>query len=509
MLGANGRKWWSARPLSYFSTARVRKAVSEDESYDPRSSLANHATSRMKRMARGMSIRAAIAPNISFFCRSTFHKMASVRNVKAMLSTPRAVSRNFNPSLESFLASHGSETLLRNGVAAEDFVCTHTAFNGRPAGGNFQILHEDRDLFLRLYLQRLSVKDSGPFASTPLYLNERVIKGRPFRYYVDVDMSDATADVLFAAVADGHPLKLYRMLSDTFRRVIGDVTGEEVQECHFSRRRRGKLHFQFPTVIVDGPTAASFVAIARDSLKQLHPEFLPTQWDSIFDVGVYKSGLRMIGSRKFGHHADEDEPVYRLYDLSSGEEVPLTLEILERCMIQPHPDKDFEAVERMMESMTLEGYSSGVTLTRSVASGVRATAGIADETLERLFSYLSELRNDPKFSGRPLAAQKITRMSETIAGDGSARKRMKTSASTSSEQHAEHGFFVLLADRICPNAKREHRRKSAYLYLTVARTGTQMVSVRWTNINRPSDSFRRDATMKSAAGTLFPTLPFR
>ena len=225
--------------------------------------------------------------------------------------------RAFNPSLEDFLTAHGTDTLLRQGVPPESIVVTLTAFNGRPAGGCFAIRDEDRDLFLRLYFQRL--KRSGPFSSvgTALFLNEKTAPTRPFRYYVDIDMDDDAFEQLNSVVGDGQPLKVYRVIADVLARIVSNVTGDTVYPI-FSRRKSGKLHYQFPTAICDHHMAKSFTEMAREQLKQMYPDF--STWDRIFDLGVYSSGLRMIGSRKFtpaGGPQDEEERVYKPFDLST------------------------------------------------------------------------------------------------------------------------------------------------------------------------------------------------
>ena len=117
-------------------------------------------------------------------------------------------------------------------------------------------------------------------------------------------------------------------------------------------------------------------------------------------------------------------------------------------MIHPHPERDREAVELMLEIMSTSSYSGGggVTLTRNVAAGVRATAGIADE------------------------AQKISRMTEPPAEPSRKRQRIGVVPTAT----AEPGFFVLLSDRFCFHVQREHKRRTAYMYLQITRYGTQM-----------------------------------
>ena len=149
-------------------------------------------------------------------------------------------------------------------------------------------------------------------------------------------------------------------------------------------------------------------------------------------------------------------------------------------MIHPHPERDREAVELMLEIMSTSSYSGGggVTLTRNVAAGVRATAGIADEAIDLIFAYLNELRNGAggldglagPFAGRPLAAQKISRMTEPPAEPSRKRQRIGVVPTAT----AEPGFFVLLSDRFCFHVQREHKRRTAYMYLQITRYGTQM-----------------------------------
>lgn len=274
-------------------------------------------------------------------------------------------------------------------------------------------------MFIKRYFESL-------YSGAP-HMNEKIPHG-PFRYYLDIDMTDETFDQLCDIAEDGHPLKLYRTLAEVMSKIVANLV-RGIPVLVFSRRKPGKLHFQFPNVIVDKVTARSFAEMSRDVLRQMYPEF--PLWETVFDPGVYNSILRVLGSRKAGSD-DLQESVYKPVDLSTGDEIQINPELLELYLSSPHPERDRKAVEEMLESMSSDLRSgSCVKLTRTVAAGIRA--------IEALYSHLDQLRNQGTFLGYKLAVSKITPMDQA------------------------DGFFMQINDRHCPFVNRQHRRKSSYL----------------------------------------------
>ncbi len=130
--------------------------------------------------------------------------------------------------------------------------------------------------------------------------NERLVRGEPFRFFVDLDFS-------MECFSDGSlPTNERDMIefTDAILGVLNDAVKEvyQLDEVEVMRAVRiwGKFHFIYPSIITRIPKArlarASFLR-ATESHPILNRLSLET-WYKAFDPSPYSSGLRMLWSHK-------------------------------------------------------------------------------------------------------------------------------------------------------------------------------------------------------------------
>lgn len=157
-------------------------------------------------------------------------------------------------------------------------------------GGSFHVPNEKYPEFVKVFCECLVKND-------PVFVCENIAPTDVIRMYCDFDHFGPDP-------IDVETIEQWtRTTSEVIARIFGApedvrvawVPSTEIVDASPEKRFKTGVHFVWTNVFVTPPEAASVASLIRD---QFTAKFPGTDWSEVVDIGVYNSGLRMIGSRK-------------------------------------------------------------------------------------------------------------------------------------------------------------------------------------------------------------------
>lgn len=190
---------------------------------------------------------------------------------------------------------------------------THLSFNK----GKYNVPDANFDEFYMKYYEALEKKEE-------LYIIEKIYKAN-FQFFLDIDVPKKSSMRLY----DKDVCEIVIMTQN----VIADMYQvERVGEYVVSKRRVSenvsKYHVNFPNLVVDATIARKICEIVNERLDNIN-------YKQFIDTSVYKTGLRMLGSKKNEKKKAGEIEVYTLYDLEKEKEIDgITFSDFKRTIIR-------------------------------------------------------------------------------------------------------------------------------------------------------------------------------
>ncbi|KAJ3348379.1 hypothetical protein GGF32_006243 [Allomyces javanicus] len=210
---------------------------------------------------------------------------------------------------------------------------------------------QDRDQFYQLYVDNiLAMGHDDPLNAVV----EKLYYPSAFRYFLDIDF-DLTHFTSTLLKADELEATL-KAIHDYARKVLATTFSIPEPDVVVSRRLPYKVHFNFPTVVVNKDTAVRLTTAIRASMAVTHPATLPdgtSLWEKAIDTSVYNTtGLRMIWSNKGKAGVLEASEAfqrlfpdahksghYNVFD-EHGEPIPPNVDIVKRLSLHHQDGED-------------------------------------------------------------------------------------------------------------------------------------------------------------------------
>lgn len=307
------------------------------------------------------------------------------------------------PNLHSLLQIFSKDT---------ESIQSHLNFNG----GKYSVPWEKEEEFLTSYYQELVKQNNN------LFLIEKV--SSKFAYFQDIDSKDNITDEEIVA-----------LIKDTIDHahvffVLNSSDGKDLE--YAVSKRMNKFHINYPNLIVDTNTAITFTQAIIEKTKNIG-----------IDKSVYKTGLRMLGSRKNPRMpADKDEQsVYRLYDIELHE-------FKEDIMFS-----DFQkTLIRRNDATPLAPLSEiGNTLVSKQTPSTKVKGQVSGIVLEEIKELIKVMRDEH---------ESIQHFDLTIVKALHVVNRIGLGC-----------FYLSISDRFCPFMQREHSRTSNPMYIELSKKG--------------------------------------
>jgi P4 family phage/plasmid primase-like protien len=293
---------------------------------------------------------------------------------------------------------------------------THLSFNK----GKYNVPNEKYDEFYHKYFEAMQKHEE-------LYLIEKVYNS-DFAFFLDLDAPKNNDVELTDA-------KVKSIVETTSKIICEMFNGENLVE-HVVSKRTNKYHVNFCNLIVES-------SVAKKICAELVSKLTTKDLVDCIDTSVYRTGLRLLGSRKIEtKKADKGAHCYLIYNLEDGSHTEL----------EDVPYKTFEkTIVRRKEDVSVtqlkDKYKGTVEVKR--ASPVK---GIENAIVgEEISKFLEELKST----------------NECLMNFDMTTERVYAKQN----KMGMFCYFVSINEKRCPFKQREHQRTGSPLYIEIGMNG--------------------------------------
>ncbi len=188
-------------------------------------------------------------------------------------------------------------TFLTQHRRSKSSVHTHTWFGGGASPQTLTILTKDVTKLLELLIQDAQATPV-PVSDSPRCVTEKVTRGKPFRFFADLDFQASSLANWPHASDETFLLEVQQKLRDLvqlYHQTVCEATKSPDVEMIMTTRLPYKIHMHFPSVIVDTDGAKALAAMFD---RRFQDEFADIYGETVSDVSVYTTGLRMLYCHK-------------------------------------------------------------------------------------------------------------------------------------------------------------------------------------------------------------------
>jgi P4 family phage/plasmid primase-like protien len=300
---------------------------------------------------------------------------------------------------------------------------THTAFNN----GRFLVTDEVYPEFYKAYFEAMQ-------SGEDLYIIEKVSNSK-FAFFMDIDAPQGNA--VSASDVGCIIQKAFEVAKDMFK----DVD----QDAYIVSKRRSveKYHINFHKLIVDNIVAKRFASLIVEQL--------PEAIGKCIDMSVYRTGLRMLGSKKTDRLVKEGESntCYEVYDLQTGKALPndkITFDRFMKTVVRRTSDVALTSLTEKFEKLGTEN---------SVESRVHVKGVENAKVVDEIASLLNNIKD--------------------VEHDGvQVLKEFDMSIQRIYAKQNKAGFFcyyVSINEKLCPFKHRHHQRANSPIYIEISVNG--------------------------------------
>lgn len=304
---------------------------------------------------------------------------------------------------------------------------THLAFRGK---GKYNVPDETYNEFYKKYYSALMKSES-------LYLIEKINETTKFAFFLDIETPKKN---------------IYKIKTSDIKIIIGqslENIAEMFEEGTYTEnyivsRRNDNYHVNFPTLIVN--------TIAAQKLTKDIIGNLPIELRKLIDTSVYRTGLRIFGSKKSEVEINKEKELfdgenyssyYEIYDIDNNELSNIedtTFSEFMQLVIRRKNDTQFSNIKEDFKK-------SLVTTTNTVIKGLESKD--INFEIMRLFSYLKNAYDEF------LQAYSFN-ISRVV---------------TTQNKQGIFCYYISLNDKTCPFVGREHKRTQSPIYVELNMNG--------------------------------------
>ena len=296
-------------------------------------------------------------------------------------------------------------------------VQTHLSFNK----GKYNVPDECFEEFYKRYYEAMQKEED-------LYMIEKIHKTN-FAFFLDIDVPKKSKIVL----NDKDVLDIVEMGKEVMMEMYDD---QNVTDVMVSKRKISetvsKYHVNFYNIVVNANIAKT---ICEKMVEKLQDE----KYKQVIDTSVYRTGLRMIGSKKNEKKKNGETEVYTLYDLEREEEEEMSFEKFKRTIIRVRSGTELSKLKEDYKQLMKEETKS---------ANLKA---IEDKDIhEDISNLLQEVK---------MTNQELSDYDMTVEKFFKKANRMGLFC-----------YYVTVQARKCPFKQREHARSSNPLYVEISQS---------------------------------------
>jgi P4 family phage/plasmid primase-like protien len=287
---------------------------------------------------------------------------------------------------------------------------THLSFNR----GKYNVPNEEYDIFYKKYYEALINGEED------LFLIEKVHNSK-FRFFMDLELKQqALSDEDVEYILEG----IKQAIKDIFKQ------GVELDKYIISKRE-ARYHVNFYDLVVDSGTAKEVVNVAKTKI--------PGRLQDAIDVSVYRTGLRLLGSKKGKKNSDS---VYKLYDIDGEKYMEMSYENFKKTIVRVKDEVEKSEVKENFKEKCREVKQQMQVPVRGIEN---------NEIVEEISKFIEAMKSmNPVLGDFNMGIERIYATQNKM------------------------GFFcyyVSIKNKKCPFKEREHKRDSYPIYIEINMTG--------------------------------------
>lgn len=337
---------------------------------------------------------------------------------------------SFNKYLQTFSKNIDEPKLL-----------THLAFKGK--GGKYNVPNEKHNEFYKMYYKALMNDED-------MYIIEKINDTTKFAFFLDIEVPKKVD----YNIKINDIKRIIEQVKECINKMFENNNNEDEEDNELSNfiitRRNNNYHINYYNLIVNSLNA--------QRLSKYIIECLPSELKKLIDTSVYRTGLRLFGSKKneqeiikeksnFKGDINNYSSIYEIYNIESNELDDIhdtEFSDFMKLVIRRENSVDLSVVKNSFK----ESYQTKT----NVPTITTITNTSINNEIVRLLDYIkvtnNEYLNDYNFS--------INRIVST----------------QNSQNNLCH--YVNLNDSLCPFVGREHRRAKSPLYVEISLNGVSI-----------------------------------
>lgn len=338
------------------------------------------------------------------------------------------MSSMFNKYLEQFTKGCEDVKLL-----------THLAFRGK---GKYRVPDEKYEEFYKNYFYHVKKNES-------MYLIEKINENCKFAFFLDIETPKKST---YKIRCDDIKFIITKTIEN-----IGKMFVKENDECNYIiTKRNDKYHVNFPNLIVN-----TFIA---QRLCKMIIENLEGDIKKLIDTSVYRTGLRLFGSKKNETEIQKEKAtlnenelenyssIYEIYDIDN--DILISLEDTKwsefmKLVIRRKQDTELSVLNetfKQVQSMN-ENATNGRDSKNIAVKGIENTA--ITKEISKLLACVKHIWSD--------YLQNYTLNIARIVG--------------CQNKQGIFCYYVSINDKMCPFMGREHKRAQSPIYIEINTNG--------------------------------------
>mgnify|MGYP000215055892 CR=1 FL=1 len=317
---------------------------------------------------------------------------------------------------------------------------THLSFNN----GKYNVPDEKLDEFYKRYFNVIS--DVKNDERNSLYLIEKVYNST-FAFFIDLDVPKRSGYKL----SDDDVLDVIAATQTIIRDMF--VEDENLLKTIVSKRmttRGCNYHINFYNLIVNNAIGKKLITEVLQKTDILHQDLKES-----IDVSVYRTGMRLLGSKKVSKSSKTDElekdtngvdSVYKIYDMNTGEFIEL-------------------------EKLSFEQFAKTTVkrISTTKLSELKVTAKTSEKAVEKQIP-VKGINNDK-------IKTEITSLLFNLKTQNDVLSNYDTTVQRIYAKQNRVGIFcyyVSINGKYCPFKNREHERETSPIYFEISINGIYM-----------------------------------
>lgn len=300
---------------------------------------------------------------------------------------------------------------------------THLSFNK----GKYNVPDEKYEEFYKYYYESMKSNDN-------LYLIEKITNSK-FAFFIDIDLPKQNKIVL----TDDDVCDIVNVCNQEIDKMI-DNNNENVNiKDYIISKRNDKYHINYRNLIVDNNIAKILCDNIIKNIKQ--------ELQTSIDTSVYRTGLRLLGSKKATKskkEKQEENEIYNIYDLVTKKYIKnneLSFEMFMKSVIRVKQNTELSKVKDEFVNTKVTSSENKV-----VIKGVKNN---------QVINEICVLLNDIK-----LINDAVKDFDMTIE-----------SCRTKQNKIGMHCYYITVKHSHCPFKNRQHKRESNPIYIELNMTG--------------------------------------